>query len=110
MILGFYLYTVHMCRLNMTFKATVPICARPQRRSRWRIGPSVRKTPLERRLAAGQMSPQHLLQAGAAAPALVMHPISVADLLPQATAAVAAATEEYGDSIRLPGEITPLLL
>lgn len=56
-----------MCSLNMTFKASVSICVRPQRQSRWRIGPTVRKTPLERRLAEGQMSPQHLLQAGAAA-------------------------------------------
>lgn len=32
-----------------------------------RLAPALRKTPLERRLAKGQMSPQHLLQARAAA-------------------------------------------
>lgn len=63
----FFLYTVHMCSLHITFKASVPICVWPQKDGRWQIGPTLRKTPLEWRLAKGQMSPQHLLQARAAA-------------------------------------------
>lgn len=67
LILGFYLYTVHMCSPHVTFKASVPICVWPQSDSRWQIGPTLRKAPLEWRLAKGQVSPQHLLQARAAA-------------------------------------------
>lgn len=37
----------------------------PQKDGRWQIGSALRKTPLEWRLAEGQMSPQHLLQARA---------------------------------------------
>lgn len=53
-----------MCSLHITFKASVSICVRPQKDGRWQIG---RKAPSQWRLAKGQMSPQHLLQARVAA-------------------------------------------
>lgn len=54
LLLAFYLYTVHMCSLHITFKAAVPICVWLQKNGRWQVGPTLRKTPF--RVTPGQGS------------------------------------------------------
>lgn len=73
-----------MCILHITFKASVSICMWPQKDGRWQIGPKLRKVPF--RVTPDQGSDVTAASAAGSSRALT-HPISDADLLPQATAA-----------------------
>lgn len=66
------------------FKATVPICVRPQRDGRWQIGPTLRKAPQSD--AWPRVRCHHNICCGLEPPSPITRPITGADLLPRATA------------------------
>lgn len=83
LILGLYMFTVHMCSLLITFKASVPICGWPQSDS----------SPFK--VAPGRGSDVTTTSADwSRLPGPAVHPVSVASLLPRATT---EATQENGD-------------
>lgn len=76
LVLDLYMFTVHMCSLLITFKASVPICGWPQSDS----------SPFK--VAPGRRSDVTTTSADwSRLPGPAMHPVSVASLLPRATTA-----------------------